>query len=51
MDDHLACYGCGLIFDSGEATWDMSGDDFGAVCPDCGSSDTVTYETYLEDMH
>lgn len=50
MDDHLVCYGCGLVFESSDTNWVESGDDMAASCPDCGSEDVVTYETYLEEV-
>ena len=50
MDDKLACYGCGLIFDASDADWDMEEDDPSAACPDCDSHDIVSYETYLADI-
>lgn len=49
MDDKLACYGCGLIFDGSDAEFDMTEDDPSASCPECGSHDIVSYETYAGD--
>ena len=49
MEDKLACYGCGLIFDAADSDWDMSEDDPSAGCPECGSSEIVSYETYAAD--
>lgn len=50
MDDHLVCYGCGLIFDAADASWAEHDDDPSAICPDCGSQDIETYETYVEGL-
>lgn len=49
MEDHLCCYGCGLIFPSDEAAFEQDGDDMAASCPECGSVDVVTYETYIDN--
>lgn len=49
MDDKLACYGCGLIFDAADAEFDMAEDDPSASCPECGSGDIVSYETYASE--
>ncbi|WP_187306079.1 hypothetical protein [Diaphorobacter nitroreducens] len=51
MEDELVCHACGLIFPAAGSDWaeDQDG-DMAAQCPECGSSDVVTYETYLENM-
>lgn len=49
-EDQLVCYGCGLIFPTDQGAWVEDGDDLAAACPDCGSRDIQTYETYLDGM-
>ena len=50
MEDHLVCHGCGLIFPAEDSDWNYAEDDPSAHCPDCCSSDILTYGAYLDEL-